>query len=403
MKEISRQSLMKIHDVIHGQNYVNIKARLNQLLPNEYAKTFAGIKLFSTDGVWYGDDAIVYRSYVEASASDKEEIATWLEECKEVVCATLSTAIPYVHSLFSIPSQEQIFWYRNDEGNIRVTLAQWGFENKSNGPKIDVITMLLLAPRTLTQQDVTIHIDYSDGSIASNIPFILHLFNNTKNIETDGEGNFHLGKLFLNKTFVIENIDATNHYDFTIVKDGNYSAVFDWFTRYTIIVEDQKGERIPDFEMMVDGVAVKTNEEGRFEAELKLLPNTIVNVEANETRSSFIVQKESENNVFKITIKREEPQPSVVSPNPPVTPISPAPLVPEYIKVTLLDYDGQPLPNLPFVINKKKKRISAQTDENGVAQIDKAQFIQNNKYHIRFMITSSYRESLSKKNNDNER
>ena len=52
MKEISRQSLMKIHDVIHGQNYVNIKARLNQLLPNEYAKTFAGIKLFSTDGVW---------------------------------------------------------------------------------------------------------------------------------------------------------------------------------------------------------------------------------------------------------------------------------------------------------------------------------------------------------------
>ena len=68
MKEISRQSLMKIHDVIHGQNYVNIKARLNQLLPNEYAKTFAGIKLFSTDGVWYGDDAIVYRSYVEASA-----------------------------------------------------------------------------------------------------------------------------------------------------------------------------------------------------------------------------------------------------------------------------------------------------------------------------------------------
>ena len=150
-------------------------------------------------------------------------------------------------------------------------------------------------------------------------------------------------------------------------------------------------------------MAVKTNEEGRFEAELKLLPNTIVNVEANETRSSFIVQKESENNVFKITIKREEPQPSVVSPNPPVTPISPAPLVPEYIKVTLLDYDGQPLPNLPFVINTKKKRISAQTDENGVAQIDKAQFIQNNKYHIRFMITSSYRESLSKKNNDNER
>ena len=41
MKEISRQSLIRIHDLIYGQNYVNIKARLDQHLPEEYAKALA--------------------------------------------------------------------------------------------------------------------------------------------------------------------------------------------------------------------------------------------------------------------------------------------------------------------------------------------------------------------------
>ena len=51
MKELSRQSLMNIHYVINGQNYVNIKARLNQLLPAEYAQTFSYIKMVGSTAV----------------------------------------------------------------------------------------------------------------------------------------------------------------------------------------------------------------------------------------------------------------------------------------------------------------------------------------------------------------
>ena len=396
MKEISRQSLLKIHDVIHGQNYVNIKARLNQLLPDEYAKAFAGIKLFSTDGVWYGDDSVTYHPYGEANPWEREEIAIWLEECKEIVCSTLSTAMPYVYSLFSIPSKDQIFWYRNEKGNVQVILAQWGFESKSNDSKVDVIGMLISAPRTILQQNVIVHIDYSDGSTASNIPFKLFLFNNIKEVQTDENGDFHLGKLFANKTFSIENIEGTNHFDYTAVQDGSYSAIFDWYTKYSIIVENQDNLPIPNFDIVVDGVTAKTNDDGLHEKKIKLLANTAITVKVRDTQNTFTLQQEAEKNVFRIIINEDISLPPV-PPIPPVPSFSPTPPASQYIKVSLLDFNGQPLPNLSFSIRTKNGDvINAQTDEKGIAQIDKSQFNQKNKYHIEFIITSAYRENRNK-------
>ena len=324
---------MRIHDVIHGQNYINVKARLNQLLPEEYADAFATISLFPSSAVWYGDDDVEYHSYKEASDIEKEEIANWLEECRNVVCSSLADTMPFVNNLFRIPSQDQIFWYRSSDGSIKVKLTQWGFENKANGSKVDVIDMLLAAPRKLTQEDINIHIDYSDGAKAENCPFVLHLFNNTKELVTDSEGNYHLGKLFINKTFTVESINGANHRDFTVVKDGQYNVVFDYYAKYTLIVENQKGERLPDYKLMVDGSMVKTDKEGQYEGELKLLPDKKLQVDANTKKYEFTLQRVPEENVFSILIEKDEP---VIPPTPPEAPkpIPPTPPVPEYIKVT---------------------------------------------------------------------
>ena len=402
MKEISSQSLMKIRDVIHGQNYINVKARLNQLLPEEYAETFATISLFPSSAVWYGDDDVEYRFYKEASDMEKEEIASWLEECRNVVCSSLADTMPFVNNLFRIPSQDQILWYRSSDGCVKVLLTQWGFENKASGSKVDVIDMLLSATRKQVQEDINIHIDYSDGAKAEDCPFVLHLFNNTKELVTDSEGNYHLGKLFINKTFTVESINGANHRDFTVVKDGQYNVVFDYYAKYTLIVENQKGERLPDYKLMVDGSMVKTDKEGQYEGELKLLPDKKLQVDANTKKYEFTLQRVPEENVFSILIEKDEP---VIPPTPPEAPkpIPPTPPVPEYIKVTLLDYDGQPLPNLPFVIKTKKgDPINAETDVKGVAEIDKSMLSEKNKYKIEFKITPAYRKELDKKRKGNE-
>lgn len=396
MKEISHQSLMKIHDVIHGQNYINVKARLNQLLPEEYADAFATISLFPSSAVWYGDDDVEYHFYKDASDVEKEEIANWLEECKNVVCSSLSDTMPFVHNLFRIPSQDQILWYRSSDGSIKVKLTQWGFENKANGSKVDVIDILLAAPRKLTQEDINIHIDYSDGSIAAECPFILHLFNNTKELNTDSEGNYHLGKLFINKSFSIENTKGTNHFDYTVVKEGSYNAIFDIFSDYTIITENQEGERLPKYGIEVEGTVVETDGDGLYEGHIKLSPNKELLVKTNGKNYAFPLRRDANENIFTVVIEVEEPVVPPITPEPP-KPTPPVPPVPQYIQVTLLDYDGQPLPNLPFIIKTKKgDSVNSQTNEKGIAQIDKSLLSEEKKYKIEFKITPAYRKELDK-------
>lgn len=396
MKEISTQSFMKIHDIIHGQNYVNIKARLNQLLPEYYSDIFSGVNMDGTQGMWYGDEHKNYQSYSSASDAEKEEIATFLEGAKNYVCEELSSSMPFVNSLFTIPSQNEIFWFRDENGDMHVTLAQWGFENRSNGPKVDVIGMLISAPRTITQQDITLHIDFSDGECAANASFLLHLFNNKKEFSTDDNGNFHLGKLFLGKEFAVSTLEEEEYQSFPVIKDGSYKAIFDLTTNYTIITEDEKGEPLEGKEISIDGVNTVTNDKGYYEQSLVLQPNHTIVVTCEEHDYSFSLNRNPEENIFHIVLKKHEVPEPPIPPTPPIIP--PTPPTPQYISIELLDYDGKPLPNMPFTINVKgEEPIKAQTDDNGIAQIEKSKFKTKKKYKINFKVTSSYRENLKKK------
>lgn len=391
MKELSRQSLQNIHYVINGQNYVNIKARLNQWLPPEYAQAFSYIKIVGSNAVWYGEDEVDYQPFSAASASEKEEIAACLEDCREVVCHTLEANMPYVNNLFVIPSQDQILWYRNANDEVRVTLTQWGFEGKTFGAKTDIIGMLIQAPRVLKQQDVTIHIDYSDGTAAAATPFFLQSFNHEKRVETNEQGDFHLGKIFANKTFAVDSIDRKNHYEFTVSPQATYRAVFDYFVEYTVAIENQAGEKKADFSFKIDQQVVKTDETGVVGDRVKLTSdkNSIV-VEVDGDIHSFTLQHEPEQNHFVVKVQ-DKPSSQPVPPTPPPTPRK------ELVSITLLDFDGQPLPNLPFRIKTKKNRVvaEAQTDANGKASIDKELFAAKDKYIIDFVVSDEYRKQLN--------
>lgn len=392
MKELSRQSLLKIRDLIHGQNYANIKARLDQKLPHVMSATFANIAIYGNDGVWYGDSDIDYRPYSEANAMEKEEIAAWLEVCKNEVCATLQPSMPYASTLFIIPSRDQIFWYHDSDGNVRVTLTQWGFSLKTRGVDVDVISMLISEPRQLTQADVSLHIDYSDGKPAANTDFNLLLFNGIKPCVTDEAGSFHVGHLFCNKTFAVEDASGGNHHDFEVKRDAEYRAVFEWRTCYTVAVENQKGERKPGFSFNIDGKPVVTNADGEYSAELVLTPARKLRVEAKDTVAEFALNRDAGQNSFLVKITDEEQK--LEPPRPPkLEPKS----EPGEIKVTLLDTDGFPLPDLPFsIISNRGMKIDAKTGNDGSASISRAGFSKKGKYKIVFNITPDYRENIEK-------
>lgn len=386
---------MDVHGVIHGQNYVNIKARLVQYLPSEYANTFANVKFYEPTGIWYVDDELACFRLKDASPAEKDEAAAWLEECRNYIGSMIADKMPYWRSLFTIPTEEQIFLYRNASGDIRVVLSEWGFEPKGPGQKIDVIGILIDAPRLTKQEDVTIHIDYSDGTVAQDRPFSLTAFNNTRKVVTNEDGDYYLGRIFAGKPFSVDSADGVNHYDYMVTPgQSTYVAVFDYSVEYVISVENQHGEPKVNYPLDVNGITVYTDDSGRISGAMKLLPESVLKVTADEQELVFTLNHDSKLNDF--LIKVDDPQEVLPPPPPPPAPI-------DYITVTLLDFDGHPLPELPFKVTRRRQTIfEGVTDKDGKAMIKRDVFASRKRYKVRFEITDSYRQQLETyKQNEN--
>lgn len=382
MKVLTKRPLVEINDIIHEQSYVNVKARLNQYLPAEYADVFAYVKILGNDGIWYGEDNVHYQNFKDASPVEKELIAIYLEDVKRYVCQALSDKMPYVESLFLIPAEEQIYWYKKND-DIKVVLTQWGFKNRMYGMDVDVIGILLKRPRSIVQQEVTIHVDYSDGKPAPKASFVLSIFNNEQSVETDDNGDYYLGKVFPNKPFMVKTEDGLFQKEF-MVSEGldRYDVVFDYFVDYDVTIENQFGETEPNFIFMIDGNEVSTDESGVYKSTAKLLPDMSICASVKEIEQTFMLSRDLELNHFVVRVERELPPP---------------PPVEEFVTITLLDYDGTPLPDLTFQIKENKEtRFELKTNAEGVAVINKKYLSAKDKYKINFTITPAYRKQLDK-------
>lgn len=383
MKEISARPLRDIQSVIPGENYANIKARLDQLLP-DMSHLFAYFKVEDDEGIWYGQDQADYKPFKDASDIEKEGIAARLEICRETLCANPPEKMEgFVAKLFAIPSESQIFWYKNEDGGLEVTLAQWGFERRSDEQQEDIIQVLIEKERPLTQVPVTLKFIFSNMEPAANFEFKLHLFNNEKVCKTDANGEYHVGTLYAGKKIAVSTIDGTQSEEFFIEKGKEFITTLNLTVDYTLTVKNQFGEPKSDFLLIVDGDPARTNGEGVFNSVVVLEPDSAITVEIPEKESKeFKISSNPENNNFVIEVEDEKPA------------------LPPTFKVKLLDYDGKQLPSMPFKITDGN-RVMAQgvTDENGYATVNAAEFKDKSKYQIVFEDSKEYRDAQKTKRN----
>lgn len=396
MKELSSQSLHKIRDIIPGENYANLRARLDQYLPKELAEMFARVSLSSASAAWFGDDNVDYKTYAQASAAEKEEIAAELENAKTQVSATLAGMMPFVDKMFVVPSADEIFWHRTPGGDMRVTLTQWGFRRKDLGQNVDIIDILINAPRTIKQVDVVIHCLYSDGGPAPEQPFDLLIFNNRKECTANEQGDYHLGLIYAGKTFAVESRDGAKHVDFTVAPDAEYNVTFDLYTDYTVEVRNQHGDAMPGFEIRVDGAPAVTGDDGVYRpGQVLLTPakKVTVSLPDGSAPAGYELKRDAAENAFVYEIQEKQ-----VLPPPPPPPPEPE----KWITVRLLDIDGKPLGGLPFTIRPKKGAdINAVTDADGRARINAKELPAGMKYRVMFKVTPEYRQQQSQNNNNN--
>lgn len=380
MKEISAYPIKELKSVIPGENYANIKARLDQLRP-DLTSLFASFKMDGDEGIWYGKDNIVYQQFQDASEIQKEEIAAQLEIAKQSLCDNPPEKMGnFVKSLFQIPSESQIFWYADNDGNISVTLAQWGFSNRDEDSCEDVIQVLIEKDRPLTQVPVTLKFIYSNHEPASNYDFMLHLFNNEKVCKTDANGDYHVGTLFAGKKIAVSTIDGEQSQEFYIEKGKEFITTINLSVGFSITVKNQFGDLKSQYPFKIGTLQVVTDEGGVYHGEAILDTESRIQVAVSDNKVyDFKLSHDSLNNDFVIEIHEDVKK------------------SPDSFRIRLLDYDGKPLVKMPFKIYSDGALVvEGITDINGCAQQSAAGFRDNTKYQIVFEDSEEYRKSLKK-------
>jgi len=301
MKVLSKESFSKIQYVIQGQNYANIYARLVLELPESDSALFAKILLRGDGAEWVADDDRDYLPFASASPEEQELIAICLENKKESVLKKLHS-LTYSSDLLTIPSTDQIFFCRDDMGNVSVKLTQWGFKLPKSKDDIDVISTLIAKPRTLVQSQVNVLVRYSDGLPASQESFNLQLFGSTVPFKTDEEGLFNLGKLINGKPFAITD-SRDNEKAFTVDPAIElYEVEFPVYTNYDITVNNQEGTPCANFNISVNGEPMTTDEEGKLHFDdILLTPKLTVEAAHEETshKETYTLARDPEENHFK--------------------------------------------------------------------------------------------------------
>lgn len=380
MKELNSQSLSGIRDIISGQNYGFIKARLDQLLPQEAASSFAKVEIQGKEGLWYAENNLPYKVYSDASELEKEEIAIELEKLRELAYGKLSEAMPYWAKLFVVPNKDCIYWSKDAEGKISVVITQWGFDNRTIEKQADVISDIITAPRPLTQIPVMLDCKFSNGEPASDFEFYLNIFNNKKLCKTDNQGRFSIGSLFANNVFSVENLEGNQRIGFTVKDNIDYIAVFNITTGYTITVINQEDDCVPNCAIKVNGESALTDSEGRYICnEMNLTPESKLVVEYDGLIvGTYHLAKKSENNNFTVRIEQKIVKPKTIT-------------------IKLRGYKGESLPDMPFKVKTDKGEIiEGITDKDGNAKIPSESLTVGKKCNLSFKVTVTYQQNRQK-------
>lgn len=405
MKILSSESFSHIVYLIQGQNYANIYAHLCLQLDKRESDLFAKIVLLDNSAQWLAEEHD-YQQYTVATAQEKEEIAFYIDNIKESVLQKLANK-SYTNELFRVPSEDHIFWYRDVDGKIRVVLTQWGFSRVNAGRDVDIIDFILNQPRILTQQDVIVHVDYSNGEPANEMPLDLTVFGNTKPVTTDGDGNYSLGKMFGGTSFVIADNKTNKRVEFVVENSNNvYNAIFDLYTDYSVTVLNQKDEPKRLFDIFINEESFKTNDEGKVVVEnIPLLSKdtSIVVVAESVSPSVYKLNRDKVLNDFIYRVPdKPQPTPSPSDDDTSGTIVSDSkkkdedmkPDSEKQVKIHLLDYDGKPLPNLEVSVDTRNGKLTGVTDAEGYVSFPANYFPNKKRVKLHFLVSEEYRQSL---------
>lgn len=253
MQELLRESHKELLFKIK-LNYNNIYARLRMLL-GEDVSVFADLRVKQTETIWYAPDDDEYRCYEDVTEDEKDEISSELARLKRELGMRIEEApelTPHFEELWSVPDFSNIFFRRNKNGKIKITLTAWGCRKARQISGSDIVTQII---RTGSEKhkEVKVVCSYPGKCLAANQAFKVTYQNITKEQTTDDEGRFFMGALLVGSSFSILKEDTGESFTAMVDKDTDcYNFAFSIKVRVSVRVINQHEEPVAGLTLALD-------------------------------------------------------------------------------------------------------------------------------------------------------
>ena len=314
---------------------------------------------------------------------------------------------PLKDIVITIPSEDFIFT-RPNGSSYDIALTGWGYKYPHKAPIISLDTWV----KHIDKEAVRIGFKWDDD-LLPHFPFTLV----GENRKTQENGWFQCdGKLPVGNTYKISTLNETC---FNLVVEKNkQDYVYDLTKRGTISIKvlhdcNPVENAACDITFKSKTTNIVTDATGAANQEIILepgadggvaMPQPLCTVSYNDKTlektvnpngiTDFVFESFSEPVVT--PEPPVEPEPLVIperpiEPDPLVDPEPPTDPVRETVRITLLDYEGYPLVDMPFTIKTKKKgKVQLTTDNQGRCEIPKEWLTPKEKINVDFDVTPEY-------------
>lgn len=335
-----------------------------------------------------------WKSYATCDEATKDVIAPQYNERLSALEKALAGS-PLQDASY-VPSTKQIF-YRQANGEWEIALVAWGHRYPNIFPTKELETRI---SRDLLQS-VSIGFQWNTELIPN---FNFRLENQPR--VTFIDGMFYVdGKLKVGKKLKVET-EFGQSYELDVTQ-GQEQYIYD-LTQYATVVVNVVRDAAPladtkcNISFYNKPYEITTDANGQATLKLPLIgddkglpiqPQPMCQVICSgETQE----QTPQANDILYFNFSFNSPK---ETPQPPTDPVQPKPPLPsdstkEFVTIKLLDYGGEPMPDLPFTLTTKLKGIvQLRTTSEGICEVPKAWFTHNEKMRIKIDIPQEYADT----------
>lgn len=370
----------------------------------------AGIKLGTfTAGAGYLQwalDGEGWTAFKDLDENEKGRVATTFIERRDHAIAALKGA-QVARDVFTVPGDEFLF-VRENGVDLEISLAAWAYRYPERGTGLELNTWR----NNVVLQAVNI-IFLWNGLPLPNVPFMLE----GRPHFTDLEGIFHVDRpLPAGKSYRVSTSHSAKpgsgepEMSFT-VEAGKENYEFDltqWMTVEVLVNEDNR--RAEGCECTVTfgqtDHKLSTDASGRATLRLPLVADMTGHLAelqpqctatCRNQEKSFVPMNAGEYHVFEFNFETdvtEEPEPPVVvnEPQKPAVADPEPPKLKSPVSITILDYEGFPVVEMPVVITTPHGNYRLTTGEKGELTLPPDAVEPKEKIKISFTVTPEYQE-----------